>query len=206
MIFYTHLASAAVSLGGAASGSPEQRVGNVLSGMNRALEIGGVVLDYGAETQVQDPAGFGDSFYLWNGLVLDRQYAETTEAIVPASLQNFHPFTSLPPTAALLTGAPLPEAEEVSLPTRILWSKREQYDVAPGEIVNDIEGQLYYPTTQKVRLRNPTLNRRLRVRMSDEQGLYFVWAFRNSAAFSVGTGARTIRRWLAGHIYYRYRQ
>lgn len=205
-LFYVHLASVGVSLGGAASGSPEQRVGNVLAGMQRSIEIGGVVLDYGLETNALDGADVGAEFYLYNALVIDRQYPETTEAIVPASIQNFRPFSSTPPTAALLTGAPIPEAEEIALPTRILWSRREIYDVNPGQIVNDLEGVLYYPNTQKVRLRNQTLNKRLRVRLSDEQGLYFVWGFRNGSTFNPNAAARNIRRWLAGHIYYRYRQ
>lgn len=209
-LLYLHLASIASSLSGsAAGGGPEQRVGTVLAGMQRSLEIGGVVLDYDSVNRGDVPGNFLAGEATWDTscfLIVDRQSGGGPASVpVPISVSTWDPFLSSFPTALLLPTTPNDQSEPSQAPTRILWQKNWTTDIRPKVITNDIEGDLYVPQNQRLARAYPsTLNRRLRLRLDESQGLYFVFATRNSPNNALGTSQRALSQRLWGTIYYRF--
>lgn len=189
-----------------------QQVGVILGNMTRAIELGGIVMDYGLDhlgdinSELTRTQGL---FTHKTGLCLDDIDTENGDvAMIPNFLNNWSPWTSGFPTAPLFTSIPTPTAvtKDQNRPMRMLWSKTEaNLDVTPRQIFNDEAGVLYVPDGQAVSTRHGTLNRRLRVLVNDHQGLYLYFATRNSASFQAGAGVSDFRFWAQGQLYWKWR-
>lgn len=208
---YFHVASIATSLGATFVAGPEQRIGAVLTEMNRRLEIGGVVFDYDcwhAGDLDGESDGIEDQSYdVHCSLVVDRIIKDAGAGTpFPASVVSYTPWFASFPSAALLTTGPFDSTEPVNAPTRTFWERNWFVDFRPKRILNDEEGVLYVPENQRLATRTGTLNRRLKLSLDEAQGLYFVWGTRTSALFNASEAARAVRFRLLGKVYYRFRQ
>jgi len=206
---YFHLASIATSLASGTGGDAESRTGAVLAGMNRSLEIGGVVFDY-IHSHIGDAEG-GQlvnelSYDVMMGLAVDRITKDSGGVPFPASVGTFAPFFASFPQSLYATTGPIDTTEPADAPTRILWERNLFIDYRPQEIDNDTEGVLYVPQNQRLAVGAALVNRRLKLRLDESQGLYFIHATRNSSVFSGGAQGRDYRFALRGKIYYRFRQ
>jgi len=207
---YFHLASIATSLGSATSGDAS-RVGTVLAGMQRRLVIHGLVMDWGIEHQGVIEGGPGPlredgMVNCVSGLLVDRQVIDSGIP-VPASVATWDPWTTTFPTALLSSSTPLDVGEPVNGPTRILFRKNTVQSLIGQQVINQDEGALYVPDDQMLNRQFSTFNKRLRLSLDDEQGLYFFFGTRNSPTFALSASdGRVLRRWLAGTIYYRFQQ
>lgn len=205
-LVYFNLASIDLSLlgGSSAVGTP---VGSVLSAMVRKLQVGGVVFDYGVEFQNQlDGADTSntDYAYFMHGLLYDRLESGALSSGQPASVAGWSPFQSAFPIAALTATTPSIETSDNQHPTRLLWNKTRYRSVAARTIVNSNAELLYVPNEQLLAPREATVNRRFRVLLDDEQGLFLSLATRNSPDFAGGTTPRGYRAWWRGTLYWRY--
>jgi len=208
-VIYTNVASIALSLAQTTTSGPEQRVGQVLQSMGRAFQINGLVFDWGFELQNQDgtpTTNIGDFWSCFQVLTDRIEYGVPFDGSpAPASIGSYSPFDNYWPTAILSTTAPTVTERQPTMPTRIHFQKTEHWNAAAAQIINDGEGILYYPTGQSVNFRRPTFNRRLRVRVDDNHGLFFAWHARTGPAFAVADPAgRQLRRWARGQLYYRW--
>lgn len=209
---YIHLASIADSLANFTSPSDEQRFGTVLSSMQRAIEVGGVVYDWGYQIM---SAFDGDiliagappasKMYCAHHLITDR-YAVSSGIVVPASLGSWNPFDVMWPMQILGTSSPVQQRNQVELPTRIHFQKTFDVSFGGRPVSNDEGNILYIPDSQALRQNFGTVNRKLRLRLSDEQGLFAHWSLQTDPAWEFGTVTPTIVFWLRGQLYYRYRQ
>jgi len=168
------------------------------------IDVGGVVMDYGvrAVTDIDADAGVQTGLmFCMVGLVVDRMDGDA----IPTSLASWDPFLSSTPvaTASIAGGTPLGNTLDIDRPTRMLWQKTWALDFGTRQIINDTAGELYVPNGQLVDTRHSTLNKRLRLRLSDELGLYVVFAYRPSIDFATGQ-VPLATEWLRGSIYYRY--
>jgi len=206
---YFHLASIATSFASLAGGSPEARTGAVFAGLNRSLEIGGLVFDY-----LHDHTGDVSGTFLANelsydvhmSLLVDRITKDGAGTPFPASVGTYAPFFATFPSALYNTVGPIDTTEPADMPTRILWERNLFVDFRPKELNNDVEGVLYVPQNQRLARSEAVVNRRLKLRLDETQGLYLCHAVRNSNAFG-GSGAELDYRFrLLGKLYYRFRQ
>jgi len=210
-IIYTHIASFPLSLeaAGAGSAGPEQRLGNVLSSAWKYIQISGLVFDWGWEQPDLDGDNLGIQGEYWTTfqVLTDRMSIDTGSGNpIPSSLGFYSPYRSQWPMAVLSTSNPGVDTDQARLPTRVHFTKTEQRYANASRIQNDLEGILYYPQGQMVTFRQPTFNRRLRIRLDEGHGLFFGWFTRTGPAFLNGSlQARSIRRWARGQIYYRVR-
>jgi len=206
---YFHIASIPSSLGALSATVTEQRVGTVLAGMQRKLEIGGVVLDYDCfhSGELQGDRDLGEGQYDVNYLLLvDRIVDDGGGTPFPASVATFSPFQASFPSSILTTTTPTSLTEPVMAPTRILWERTVFNDINPKRLRDDEEGVLYVPQNQRLAVRGGTLNRKLKLQLDETQGLYFAINTRNGPLFNHPGGARNIQKRVTGKIYYRFRQ
>jgi len=204
---YTHLASIAISME-VINDSPEQRLGTVLSSMQRSITLHGIVMDWGIRQNGYD----GDNTPLvgkvWScfQLASDRLAPQSDNVVVPASLGSYSPFQTQFPTAVLNTSTPDISANTMVNPTRVHWSRTDLHELIPRSVSDDAD-VLYVPNSQQVFTPRSTINRRLRIRLGDDMGFFLIWSFRTDAALSVSsTVARTFTRWARGQLYYRFVQ
>lgn len=206
---YFHLASISTSFGSAIGGT-EGRVGAVFAGMQRSLEIGGIVfdVDHLHRGDLQGDLLPGEGTYdMHLSLVVD-----TIDRIIPdgpgfpTSLDTYSPWLSSFPTAALQTTSPLDRSEPVTRPVRTYWERNVPIDLRPKIVLNDLGDTLYVPQNQRLNTTHYLVNRRLKLRLDENQGLFLIEGTRNSANFSSGSASRIITTKLTGKLYYRYRQ
>jgi len=205
-----HLASIEMALNNTSSTSTEQRVGGVLQAIERKLEIGGIVFDYGLV-----PTGTVDAEWVLEGnevhsamhLVTDRLVLSSgSSGVLPAALPSWNPFVATFPMGTLQASTPTLDSREATQPTRIHWQKHDLIELGPRNIINDLEGVLYVPNEQKVRTRSGTVNRRLKLRLDDEQGLFLCLSLLNPNSFVMQPSSLTFQWWFRGLLYYRYSQ
>lgn len=209
---YFHLGSIGNSLAGDQVTEPEGRVGNVLGNMNRFLIIGGIVMEHWFQHNgaipgnfVADPQQTG-TFYVEHGLLIDRQINNITNGVIPGSIGSWSPFTTDFPIASLTSTAPVTAAEQNRGPTRVLYHRNGYVMAAPRQVQNTMEGTLYVTNEQHLSSFRYLLNRRLRLRLNDEMGLYAYAATRNSATFNLATNERRVAHCFRGTLYYRFTQ
>lgn len=206
---YFHLASIATSFASTAAGSPEARVGAVWAGLNRRLEIGGLVFDY---LHQHDGELAGDllrgegSYDVHMSLAVDRIGKDLASVPFPVSVGTFKPFFAGFPQSIFNTVTPIDSTEPADSPTRILWERNLFIDTRPKVIQNDAEGVLYVPQNQRLGASAGLVNRRLKLSLDESQGLYLIHATRNSNNFALLAAQRTFRFALRGKLYYRYQQ
>lgn len=204
---YTVLAGLPFALGNASAGA-ENRVGTALQSMQRYIQINGLVYDWGVEQRDWN-GGSSNQGDVWfcHQLFTDRVEYDATDLALPATIGSYSPFENLFPVTNLTSANPTRAQRQGPQPTRIHLSRTRVYNTHATAILNDIEGVLYAPSGQAVRQREPTVNRRLRIRVDDDHALFFGWFFRTAANFSNGqVETRTFRRWARGQMYYRFRQ
>lgn len=200
---YFHLASIALSLGNAASGA-EARVGQTLAQMQRSIEIGGVVYDWGFywRSELSNQASRPDaSFNCFHALLSDRLINDGGNN-TPASIGSWAPWTPGFPMSILSSSTPPEATDPNNAPTRIhfqkcFWSSNASRRFTPAEDL------LYVPDDQHLNQNFGTVNRRLKLRLDDEQGLFAVLGVRNGPENTI---ASQFNFWLHGKIYYRFRQ
>lgn len=209
-MLFNHLASIATSLASSSSTSVEQRTGAVLANMERRLEIGGIVYDWGYrmldEWDATEEDVSANSFHAMMALVTDRQGYDTSNVTFPASVGSWSPWLSQFPTAIYSSaGTPALDAEPVTTPTRIHLQKFWQPSTGGRVVTNSNEARLYGINENRLEQNFATVNRRLKLSLDDEQGLYLCWGTRNSATYAPAV-AQHIQFWAAGKLYYRFRQ
>lgn len=176
----------------------------------RKLHIGGIVFDYGFELE-GDAGGGGATmadgcfWHTW-GLCTDRllTISGNPSQATPASIQNWSPWTSDFPVAAVGGSTPTDESGELNRVQRILWHKTHYRQIRPRRIFDDVEGVLYVPQEQLLAPRNATVNRRLRLTLDNLSGLFFYVGTRNSPTGNLQSEERVTRRWVQGQLYYRF--
>lgn len=203
---FTHIASIALSLGNATPTSPEGRVGNVLSGMQRYIQINGLVFDYGYDVQTflgDPPETDAGALTIQTAVVTDRLIpSQNGLDVLPASLNVWSPYQTQFPTAVLSTATPGALSDQIRQPTRVHWQRTERLFRNVPEVQSDLESTLYIGYGIRTRNQAPTFNRRLRVRLDDEHGLFLTTHYINDAA---QTGIpQFIVRWARGTLFYRF--
>lgn len=206
---YTHIASIGMSLGNETGSSDTGRVGTTIASMQRYIEIGGLVFDWDVSQSglIDGGAPLADDGIFWctTQLLTDNLAEDSgTGLTFPASLPSYDPDRTTFPMAILSGSSPAPEQRQVRLPTRIHWSKTRSFYATGMPVVNVGEGELTTPWGQRVTSQPATVNRRLRVRLDDQQALFFAWFFRTNTSPDFASNAGLVRRWLRGQIYYRY--
>jgi len=201
---YTSIAGIALSLGNGAA-APELTIGTALASMNRALLIGGIVMDWGAYiisnyNNDHQTRAAAESFATLQ-LVTDRLSNEGGPNF-PVSLQTYDPFAPMFPMSTLSTTTPT--VDQNALPTRVHFRKYFPLLGAGRTISNPLSDLLYIPDDQKLNPSFGTINRRLRLRLDDEQGLFLVRSVQ--AGPSSSWEGAVIRWWMNGCLYYRFVQ
>lgn len=209
---YFPLISIANSFGTTTSASTEQRIGTMLTQVYRSAEVGGIVYDWGFQFLPNAgvnadllPADFADCV---TGLMVDRQYSiDQNGGPLPASISSWDPFTPQFPFATLQNSTPIVNNDAVNSPEKILLQKSWRVHCGVQPIVNVLEGELVYPLEQPVNLKKygGTVNKRLRLRLSDEQALYLFICHKTGPAFAAGSLFRDYQFWVRGTLYYRFR-
>jgi len=203
---YVHMASNRFSVGG----DNTNPLGVALANMSRQMEIGGLVFDWGFEKRfhLRFPPG-GESDIKTAGVYVETSVLTDRFDMVgnPASLSNNAPLVSTTPvTLSTVGGGGNPP--ELEMPTRIHWRRTEYVNPAPVVLdwsalgINDGQATAV-PGTLRVYDQRRTESLRLRLRLLDEQGLFFRIALRATADFPDGELA--FRWWAAGSIFYRVR-
>lgn len=174
-----------------------------------SVQIGGLVYDWGVEFVGGAGDGGGgdttdlDDMAAWYnvGLCYDRMFFDTLGgAFFPAAISSWEPFASdFPINIASLSSAQL----EAQRPTRVLHNKSFFRDFGAPIIVNQGESTLHVPQYQHLAPRFGTFNRRLRLRLDQDHGLFFYVATLNTGGFSVDAAARDRVIWFRGTLYYR---
>lgn len=206
-LIYFHLASIASSW--AASSSSTERVGTALADTMRSLELGGIVFEvehyHRGNLPGQDGSEDLGRYDLHHALVVDRVVRETGDIPFPASLVSYHPWDSGFPTATLSASTPQEDVEPVNYPQRILWERNQIVDVRPKFINNDLEGALYVPQNQRLARHSYFVNRRLNLRLNEDQGLYLILGILNTADFALSGDERLVVDRVWGKLYWRFR-
>jgi len=185
---------------------PSDGPGRALITAARHIDVGGVVMDYGIDVAngpfADDPEpalGTGRMFVMC-ALVVDRMDGDG----LPTALVSWDPFQSSTPVASVTATTPTANTLDIDRPTRMLWQRTFNLDYRSRIFVTPTTGNLYVPNDQRVAIRHGTLNKRLKVRLTDELGLYFVRAYRASAVFDLDENTPAANAWFRGSIYYRY--
>lgn len=166
----------------------------------RWLEIGGIVFDYGLRREALYDVGTGA------GLGTSQHYCLATDRFDSAGNPNTLPIVQWQRSQPPVANAPAVSAgaENQDFPTKIHWRKFERtphYAVT----VNAGEGELVAPEGQYLVTRNPTLNKRLRLRLDPAQGLFFSFSVITGPAYAAG-GTLGWTAWIQGQLFYRVRQ
>jgi len=200
---YVHLASNRFSVGGDNSNPGMLTMAN----MARQMEIGGIVFDWGFEKRrqllfpPQDPDTVTAGVFAETTVLTDR----FDMAGNPASLSNNAPLVSTTPvTLSTVGGGGNPP--ELEMPTRVHWRRTEYVNASPvvyDTTFLDFNQATAIPSVLRVRDQRRTESLRLRLRLLDEQGLFFRIALRSTADFPESSAE--FLWWAAGAIYYRVR-
>lgn len=199
-----HIASISQSLLNATANTSESRLGTLLAQSKRALEVGGIVYDWGCY-QLNDAnanTSRTEGQLTWqHGLCTDKHVATAGSPITPNAILDWSPLQSTFPTRILSTSTAFDDNNEAQQPTRIHFTKTWMMNAGIREVANDVEGVLYVPDGQILQQNFGTVNRRLKLRLDDDQGLYAYFGVLTGAGFS---NASSFLVWLGGRIYYRY--
>jgi len=195
---YVHVASNRFSIGGDNTESFPRAMAN----MARKLEIGGIVFDWGIEKQnnrfLIPEEGNERSALWWQTTVLtDRLDAAGN----PASLSNSAPLISTTPVT-LSTNTTSDQAEQLR-PTRIHWRRTEYVDNTVTNLSGDENG-VAFPGGIRIRDQRRTESLRLKLRLDDDQGLFFRLSTRTSGFFPPDSPNK-YWWWANGIIFYRIR-
>lgn len=170
----------------------------------RWIDIGGVVMNYGMnrrsgwESQAQ--TAFDDQA-VWNGVTLLTDRLDAGGAPVTAATTQW--CDSQPPVAQVSASQPELTAQNQDFPTKIHFRKWWRDFYMAQEIVTNAE-PLVGVHGQRVQLDHPTLNKKLRLRLGAEDGLFFQFSSIQGPGFEPATQV-IYDVWVQGQIYYRVR-
>lgn len=176
--------------------------GQALQSAARSIDVGGVVFDWG----VYNDSGYDAAaspvegrMYCMHALVADK----IDGAGLPGSVATYNPFITSTPVSSVGVATPSGLAAEITRPNRILWQQTFELQYSPTQIIGPTAGELYVPDGQQVGTRRTTLNKRLRLRLDDDVGLFHVFAYKQSALFATSF-VPFATEWVRGNIYYRF--
>lgn len=201
-----HIASMALSFN-------SNNTSEILKHTLRNITIGGIVFDWGVEfPSIAGDAAEGDEALLENmaswynvGLCYDRMAFEFgAGTFVPSAIGIWQPFFSDFPTNTAGSGITVEETSEAR-PTRVLWNKTLVKNFAMAKVLNPESGELYVPPYQRLASNQGTVNRRLRLRLDEDHGLFFYIATLNEGGFAVDPLALFRTVWFKGTLYYTVR-
>lgn len=177
-------------------------VGFGYSNQLRWLEVGGVVFDYGFRRESGYDATLGASAQqVTQGVTLATDRLDTTGAPVTAATVQWQRVQE-PVGQVSSTGVPASTAQNVDYPTKIHWRKWER---KPHYAVTVNAGeQLVAPEGQYLDARNATINKRLRLRLPPEHGLFLIFSVVTGPSYAAG-GTLAWSFWAQGQIYWRTR-
>lgn len=164
----------------------------------RAVEVGGVVFDWGLRRETLYDVGTGASLGVTQGVTLASDRLDITGAPVAAATVQWH--RPQPPVATATNVSA--NAENQDFPTKIHWRKFERkphYAVTVNDI-NDLQA----PEGQYLDFRNATVNKRLKVRLDPQVGLFLIFSVITGPSYAAG-GALNWSVWAQGQLYYRVR-
>lgn len=208
---YIHLASITLSLAGPAA-SPNN-VGVALGAMSRKLLIGGVVMDHGVDLMgpfipaVDQREPVQSTLGIMQALVSDRMVTQSS-ANVPNSITSWDPFqTEFPTTSISSNTNPSFSLNEGIRPTRIHYQRTEVVNLGQRALPLDESepASLQLAGSQYVRQRNPTVNKRLKLVLSDEYSLFACTWYHGYAGWALSSEIwGEARAWFRGTLYWRY--
>jgi len=189
--------------------------GTELAGVNTALGnilnkmlLGGIVFDWGwkqrgplaADTQQRD-----NYIHYNTGLVIDKLASDAGSGdSFPNAVQLWSPWSTGFPSVAVAPNTPNPSTAEVNRPLRTLWNKTDRMSLGPTTVQDDEAGVLYVPNQQELAPRYPTVNKRLKLVLDENQGLYLYRATRNSPTFALSDSSPAdLEFWARGTLYWR---
>lgn len=175
--------------------------GVAMAGMVKSIDITRIHFDYGILPSRDIDTGIGEvDRNLWmfhTALCVDR----ISSAGVPDAVSTTPWFSNQTPTAAIGAGLPTQLEAEQQWPTRVLWERTEALQLGNLRLLNGVEGELYVPGEQQVRLaRSGYVSKRLKARITDEQGLYLVFSLGN---WTTSNRDAHYSLWAHGAFYYR---
>lgn len=176
--------------------------GVAMAGIVRSIDISRIHFDYGIgfEFGGEDAGTYDYNNSRWlchTALAVSRLNASG----IPEGVADTQWFTNQTPTAAIGAALLTQLEAEFHWPTRVLWERTESLDFGSRQIVDTTEGTLYAPNGQQVRgPRSGYVSKRIRTRITDEQGLYLIISVANRIA-----GAPSVRFafWAHGSYYYK---
>lgn len=184
------------SLGEASTGQ-----GRALSGWMRSIDIIGIHLDWGIDDWstnidfVLDPPSQA-SWYTHVACMVDRLDGGGNP-VVAATVPWWAVQT---PVAATASAIPITTAEDGDFPTRVLYERFDEFNYGLYDVTNVTANHLAQ-TNPRVRGRlGGFFKRSLRLRLNDEQGLY--WGFSFAPANTLNKPI-SMRHWASGALYYR---
>lgn len=187
-----------LAIGGAASqSSPDFKTDS----MQRGMIIGGIVMNYGwfranplDQESSESPDWSADELVMYaeTNLVVDRYDADK----IPQSVEFDYSASQVP------TGSGSATTEHWDGPTRILHRRR---DVVHQQFEEEATGASTgaWPVSQQVQHNRYTLNKKLRIRLDEEHGLYVVSHVRRLNPIPELNLERGVRFWYAGTLYWR---
>lgn len=206
LLRFIHLASVGLGM----EFAQDDAIATVMGSMTRSIDIGGIVLDYGLalgdplDADAVNPLN-NDFLEHWE-ILTDRISSNTsTGNPEPDAVSSWSPFSVQWPVQTLnaATDFPNDSTEQYRFPVRTHWQKTHYRTLAPLTMDTPNENTLYFSPETPTLPRNSTLNRRLKLRLDDQQGLFLCLATRNSPTFDAGSNFRTLRYWCRGTLYYR---
>jgi len=168
------------------------------------------VFDWGIEfPSFGGDAASGETSFLENmstwyevGLCHDRMIFDVTGGdFFPQAIAGWEPFFSDFPVN---TGAPDVNQKEAQRPTRVLWRKAQYHNFAAPPVVS-LGDDPAVPQYQHLAPRPATVNRRLRIRLDQDSGLFFYVATLNEGSFETDPLALFRTVWFKGTLYYALR-
>jgi len=166
----------------------------------RYIDIGGVVFDWGFRRETSYDVGTGSSLGITQGVTLATDRLDNTGAPTTAATVQWH--RPQPPVAQISTTTPGADAQNQDFPVKIHWRKWERKPHYAVQVTDT--GVLEAPEGQYLDARNPTVNKRLKLRIGEQDGLFLIFSAITGPTYAAG-GSLGWSIWVQGQIYYRTR-
>lgn len=177
--------------------------GRALNEAMRFLEIGGIVFSYNLNL-VQAGTVQDASSGAWSDNLFDHRVLIVSDRLdqigSPTAIPNW--FVPQTPLVGVSTTIPIGDTFDTEYPTRIHWQDRKQ--LAPSSALVNGQSTPVTPVLQTVSNAGGRANLRLRLRLQDDQGLFFHFATRISDPVAL-TQQYIWKCDVIGTMYYRFR-
>jgi len=168
----------------------------------KGIEVGGLVLDIGFEIGSVSidltASDVQNALWMTTYLVSDR-VANNSAPVCAAGYDYYEPSVPfLDPT-----GSSSGQTEDFDMPTQIHWMQTSRMDFTQILLTDPVEGALHAVNDQRVHARRDAkLNKKLRLFLDDQHGLYLVFSLHTGAAWAIGV-TYGVKAWLHGSVYWR---